>query len=120
MIDLSLGATAAPEAGLHRALAAAVTELPRHLPGPGYDPLGLPVLPAAVAAHLSRRGVATAPQQVLVTARAQHALTLLLRVLVGPGDRAAARSRSARPEPALSPPGTAPGRPSRARGARCS
>jgi DNA-binding transcriptional MocR family regulator len=87
VIDLSSAATAAPEGALHRALVAATAELPRHLPGPGYDALGLPALRRAVALHLTRRGVPTAPEQVLVTAGAQHALTLLLRVLAGPGDR---------------------------------
>jgi DNA-binding transcriptional MocR family regulator len=86
-IDLSCAATAAPEGALHRALAAATAELPRHLPGPGYDALGLPVLRAAIAEHLTRRGVPTSPEQVLVTNGAQHALALLLRVLAGPGDR---------------------------------
>ena len=87
MIDLSCAATAAPEGVLHAALAAATAELPRHLPGPGYDAAGLPVLRAAIAAHLTSRGAPTTPDQVLVTAGALHALTLLLRVLSGPGDR---------------------------------
>ena len=87
VIDLSCAACAAPEGALHAALAAATDELPRHLPGPGYDPAGLPVLRAAVAAHLTARGTPTTPDQVLVTAGAQHALNLILRVLSGPGDR---------------------------------
>ena len=87
VIDLSCAATAAPEGVLHAALATATAELPRHLPGPGYDAAGLPVLRAAIAEHLTARGAPTAPEQVLVTAGALHALTLLLRVLSGPGDR---------------------------------
>ncbi len=87
VIDLSCAASAAPEGALYSALAAATAELPRHLPGPGYDAAGLPVLRAAIAAHLTARGVPTTPEQVLVTAGAQHAWTLLLRVLAGPGDR---------------------------------
>jgi DNA-binding transcriptional MocR family regulator len=87
VIDLSAAATAAPEGALHRALAAATAELPRHLPTAGYEAAGLPSLRAAVAAHLTRRGVPTTPAQVLVTAGAQHAFMLLLRVLCGPGDR---------------------------------
>ena len=87
MIDLSCAATAAPEGILHAALVSATAELPRHLPGPGYDAAGLRVLRAAIAAHLSSRGTPTAPDQVLVTAGALHASTLLLRVLSGPGDR---------------------------------
>lgn len=87
VIDLSCAATAAPEGILHAALESATAELPRHLPGPGYDAAGLPVLRAAIAGHLTARGTPTAPEQVLVTAGALHALTLLLRVLSGPGDR---------------------------------
>ena len=117
-IDLSFAATAAPEGALYRALAAATEELPRHLPGPGYDALGLPVLRAAIAAHLSRRGAPTTPEQVLVTAGAQHAFRLLLHVFAGPGDRIlvehptypnaldAIRALGARPVPvALTPDG---------------
>ena len=87
LIDLSFAAPAAPAGALHHALSAATVQLPRHLPASGYDVLGLEVLRAAIAAHLTRRGVATAPEQVLVTAGAQHALMLLLHLLAGPGDR---------------------------------
>src|SRR3954451_4278398 len=87
LIDLSAAATAAPEGALHRALAAATAELPRHLPGSGYEAAGLASLREAIAAHLNRRGAPTTPEQVLVTAGAQHALALVLRILVGPGDR---------------------------------
>jgi DNA-binding transcriptional MocR family regulator len=116
-IDLGCAATAAPEGALHRALAAATAELPRHLPGPGYDAVGLSVLRAAVAEHLPRRGAPTSPEQILVTAGAQHALCLLLRVLAGPGDRVlvdhptypnaldAIRATGARPVPVALGPG---------------
>src|SRR3954469_15990696 len=87
VIDLSAAATAAPEGAFHRALAAATAELPRHLPGTGYDAVGLPALRAAIAERLTARGAPTAPEQVLVTAGAQHAFVLVLRVLAGPGDR---------------------------------
>src|SRR3954452_1303908 len=87
LIDLSAAATAAPAGALHRALAAATAELPRHLPGSGYEAAGLAALREAIAAHLNRRGAPTTPDQVLVTAGAQHALALVLRVLAGPGDR---------------------------------
>jgi DNA-binding transcriptional MocR family regulator len=87
VIDLSCAACAAPEGALHAALVAASAELPRHLPGPGYDAAGLPTLRAAIAAHFVARGVPTVPEQVFVTAGALHAFTLLLRVLAGPGDR---------------------------------
>jgi DNA-binding transcriptional MocR family regulator len=87
VIDLSCAACAAPEGALHSALVAASAELPRHLPGPGYDAAGLPSRRAAIAAGFSARGLPTDPDQVLVTAGALHAFTLLLRVLAGPGDR---------------------------------
>jgi DNA-binding transcriptional MocR family regulator len=87
VIDLSTAASPAPEGALHRALVAATAELPRHLPGPGYDTLGLLRLRSVVAEHISRRGVPTTPDQVFVTAGAQHAFMLLLRVLAGAGDR---------------------------------
>jgi len=87
VIDLSCAASAAPDGALHAALAVATAELPRHLPGPGYDAAGLPVLRASIAAYLTRLGAPTTPDQILVTAGALHALTLLLRVLSGPGDR---------------------------------
>src|SRR3954454_19196523 len=86
LIDLSTAAGAAPEA-LHAALAAATAELPRHLPGAGYHEAGLPALRAAVADQYTRRGAPTTPDQILVTAGALHALSLLLRALAGPGDR---------------------------------
>jgi DNA-binding transcriptional MocR family regulator len=86
-IDLSFAATAAPAGAIHAAIAAATTELPRHLPSSGYDALGLAELRAAIAAHMTRRGAPTTADQVLVTAGALHALTLVLRALAGPGDR---------------------------------
>jgi DNA-binding transcriptional MocR family regulator len=87
VIDLSCAAASAPEGDLHAALAKATAELPRHLPGPGYDPAGMPVLRAAIADAFTARGAPTTPDQILVAAGALHALTLLLRVLAGPGDR---------------------------------
>ncbi len=87
VIDLSTAASPAPEGALHRALAAATAELPRHLPGPGYDMLGMARLRTVIAEHFTRRGVPTTPDQVFVTAGAQHAFMLLLRVLAGAGDR---------------------------------
>ena len=87
LIDLSLAACSAPEGALHAALVAATAEVPRYLPGPGYDAAGLPVLRSAIAAHLTARGLPTAAEQVMVTSGSQHALALLLRVLAGPGDR---------------------------------
>jgi len=84
--DLS---TAAPEAPpeLYGALVAAIEELPRLLPGHGYEPAGLPELRAAIAARYTARGLPTSPAQVMVTAGAQQGLRLALAVTTRPGDR---------------------------------
>ncbi|MFI6743223.1 aminotransferase class I/II-fold pyridoxal phosphate-dependent enzyme [Nonomuraea sp. NPDC050451] len=42
---------------------------------------------AAVAERFTRRGLATVPEQILVTSGAQHALTLVIGLLCEPGDR---------------------------------
>jgi DNA-binding transcriptional MocR family regulator len=87
LIDLSTASGAAPEA-LHAALAAAVAELPRHLPAHGYHEAGLPELRAAVAERYTRRGAPTTPDQIVVTSGALHGLNLVLRAFAAPGDRA--------------------------------
>ncbi|HEU0309952.1 MAG TPA: PLP-dependent aminotransferase family protein [Sphingomicrobium sp.] len=85
-IDFSIAALSAPKE-VHAAYADALVELPRHLPGIGYEPAGLPDLRAAIAHHYARRGLPTAPEEVLVTQGAQHGLVLLLNLLARPGDR---------------------------------
>ena len=87
-IDLSMAMfPAAPPQVRTAALAAAGDELGTQLHDVGYDPAGLPELRAAVAARFTRRGVPTDPDQILVTGGALHALDLVLRLLVAPGDR---------------------------------
>jgi DNA-binding transcriptional MocR family regulator len=51
----------------------------------GYFPHGLPSLRGAIARYLSGRGLPTCEQQILVTSGAQQAITLLARLLTGPG-----------------------------------
>lgn len=85
--DLAHAALPAPSAPLRRAAAAAVHDLDEHLGGHGYDLLGLPVLRAAIADRFTARGLPTGPDQVLVTAGAQHAITLAITALASPGDR---------------------------------
>ena len=85
---IDLGAAALPAApGVHAAYAAALAALPAHLPGHGYQALGVPELRRAVAERYSRRGLPTTPEQILVTSGAQHAFVLVLQLLAGPGDR---------------------------------
>ena len=61
---------------------------------PAISPIGLPALRAAIADRFTRRGLATVPEQILVTSGAQHALTLVLGLLCGPGDRVMAENPS--------------------------
>ncbi len=86
VLDLSCATLPAPP-GLAADVAEAAGALGPHLRGDGYDPAGLPELRAAVAARFTARGVATRPDQILITGGALHALDLLLRLLVAPGDR---------------------------------
>jgi len=86
LIDLGVAALAAP-AELADAVAEAVAELPGYAAGAGYHPMGLPVLREAVAQQYTAAGVPTAADQVMITSGVQHALDLLLRLLVAPGQR---------------------------------
>ncbi|MEU4202813.1 PLP-dependent aminotransferase family protein [Streptomyces sp. NPDC045470] len=86
-IDLARAAPALPHRTLADALARVSPQLAEHVGTPGYHPYGLPELRAAIAARFTRRGLATVPDQILVTSGAQHALTLVLGLLCRPGDR---------------------------------
>ena len=87
LFDLAHAALPAPSDALRRAAAGAVQDLDALLGGHGYDLLGLPALRAAVAERYTERGLPTTPDQVLVTAGAQHAIALVLALFTGPGDR---------------------------------
>jgi DNA-binding transcriptional MocR family regulator len=54
----------------------------------GYDTVGHARLRAAIAQSYTERGVATTPEQILVTAGAQSAIALLAATLLRRGDRA--------------------------------
>ncbi|MEV0203162.1 PLP-dependent aminotransferase family protein [Nonomuraea sp. NPDC050691] len=86
-IDLARAAPGLPEQALGDALHQIAPRLAEHARTPGYHPYGLPELRAAVAGRFTRRGLATVPEQILVTSGAQHALTLIIGLLSGPGDR---------------------------------
>ncbi|HEU5266412.1 MAG TPA: PLP-dependent aminotransferase family protein [Jatrophihabitans sp.] len=87
VIDLSCATVPAPPGVIAEAVAAAVPLLAPHLRGDGYQPAGLPALRAAVATRFTARGVPTRPDQILITNGSLHGLDLLLRLVVGPGDR---------------------------------
>jgi len=85
-IDLTCASMSAPS-GTMAAYEAAVARLPHHLGGTGYQPLGLEPLREALAAWFSVRGVATTPDQVMVTSGALSALAVTARALLAAGDR---------------------------------
>ncbi|KUJ68488.1 GntR family transcriptional regulator [Streptomyces albus subsp. albus] len=86
-IDLSFAASPAPVEILHAAFAAALEQLPRHFERHGYDRYGTVELREAVADWYRRRGLPTAPDHIMVTNGAQHALGLLARTLLAPRDK---------------------------------
>ena len=86
LIDLGCAALPAPPE-LQPAAEEAVAELPGYALGAGYQPMGLLVLREAVAQSYVERGLPTDANQIMVTSGVQHALDLLLRLLVSPGQR---------------------------------
>lgn len=72
----------------------AAEDLPAYLGHTGFDPIGIPVLRAAIADRYTARGLPTEPEQIMVTIGAQHAIALLSRTLLGRGDSALVESPS--------------------------
>jgi DNA-binding transcriptional MocR family regulator len=87
-IDLSTGALPASPVTGEVLREGVEEELAPYLETDGYFPAGLPVLRQAVADHLSRTGIPTQAQQVLITSGSQQATFLTMRSLVGQGDLA--------------------------------
>lgn len=85
-LDLTVASMPAP-AGLLDAVHAATADLVPLLAGHGLHPFGLPSLRRAVAEHLGRRGLATDPEQVMITGGALAGWDLLLRTTTRPGQR---------------------------------
>jgi DNA-binding transcriptional MocR family regulator len=85
---LDLGQAVLPAwPGLAEVALLAAGDLPAHLTGSGFDPLGIPELRRAIADRYRARGLPTEPEQIMVTVGAQHAIALLARVLISRGDR---------------------------------
>ncbi len=87
VIDLAAATLPADGVAVRAAYEAALLELPRYLPGVGYEAAGVDDARQAVADMFTARGLPTDPGQVVVTAGAVSAWAMLLRVLVQPGDR---------------------------------
>jgi DNA-binding transcriptional MocR family regulator len=86
VLDLTVASLPAPGVLLD-AVERATMALRPLLAGHGLYPLGLPALRESVSRHLSGRGLATSPEQVLITNGAMHGWDLILRTLARPGDR---------------------------------
>ncbi|MFC5342683.1 PLP-dependent aminotransferase family protein [Brevundimonas staleyi] len=71
---------------VHAAYARALESLPPHLPGHGYDPIGLLPLRRAAADAYEAADLPTSPDQIVVTSGAQNGLAILLRAFGRPGD----------------------------------
>lgn len=84
LLDLGCAALPAPPQ-LALAATEALADLPGYLPGAGYHPTGLIELRAAVAQSYVDRGLRTSPDQIMITSGVQHALDLVLRLLVPAG-----------------------------------
>ncbi|GGJ80166.1 GntR family transcriptional regulator [Pilimelia anulata] len=84
LLDLGCAALPAP-AELADAARTAVERLPRYLGDAGYHPVGLAELRDAVAAGYAARGLPTTAEQIMITNGTQHALDLVLRLLVPAG-----------------------------------
>ncbi len=80
-------ATSPAYPGLAAAYQQAAEEVPRYLGHHGFDMTGLPELREAIAQGYRERGLATTPDQIMVTMGAQHALSLLTQTLYSPGER---------------------------------
>lgn len=73
--------------GISTAVAEAMDELPPHLATPGYHPQGLPELRAEIAASYEARGLPTSPDQIIITAGALAATSIVIRAMTQIGDR---------------------------------
>jgi DNA-binding transcriptional MocR family regulator len=87
VLPLACTASHGPPPVLAEAYAAALAMLPVASRGTGYHPLGHRALREAVAGRYETVGIATTPDQILVSNGGQQALALLARFLVSPGDR---------------------------------
>ena len=91
VIDLNCAAHSAPP-GLVEAYRRATEELPAYLSGPGYFPLGVPALQTRIAASYDARGLPTAPEQIMVTAGALAAASVVAQAFTAAGDRVVVES----------------------------
>ena len=84
-VSLTVGALPASPRVADAIALALREDVPGLLGEMGYDPFGLPRLRAGLAAHMTRQGVPTDPDEILVTSGAQQAVHLIASAFGGPG-----------------------------------
>ncbi|MFI7385858.1 PLP-dependent aminotransferase family protein [Streptomyces sp. NPDC049813] len=94
MIDLGTAALPAPEPWLTRAVQGALEELAPYAHTHGDYPAGLPALRAMIAERYTAHGIATMPEQIMVTTGAMGAIDAICHLFAGRGERVAVESPS--------------------------
>lgn len=84
-VSLTIGALPAGPLVAEAVATALSEDVPALLGLMGYDPFGLPRLRAGLAAHMTRLGVPTDPDEIVITSGAQQAVHLVASQLGGPG-----------------------------------
>jgi DNA-binding transcriptional MocR family regulator len=87
VIDFTVASPPPPTEFLHRATRAIGRDLGGRSEDTGYDLKGLPELREAIAGRYAAAGLPTDPDEIMVTAGAQHAWALLVRLLTRARDR---------------------------------
>ncbi|NUR25743.1 MAG: PLP-dependent aminotransferase family protein [Catenulispora sp.] len=91
-IDLSCASFGLSAQLLGEAMAESAPKLAALAGATGYYQAGLPELRELIAERYRERGLATTPDQIVITSGAQHANVLALSLLCGPGDRVVVES----------------------------
>ncbi len=86
-MSLAAAALSAPAAAVTEAFVEATRDVTPYLHEPGHELVGVSTLRQAIAERYCERGLPTAPDEVLVTTGALHAISLILTTYVQPGDR---------------------------------
>jgi DNA-binding transcriptional MocR family regulator len=86
-IDLAVSSPVHPPAELLTPDVMSTASLLASTSGHGYSAYGEPAMREAAAARLTRQGLPSLPDDVIITCGAQQALQLAVRALVKPGDR---------------------------------
>lgn len=91
VVDMTSAAPCAP-VGIIAYYQRAMEQLPAYTRSVGYFSLGIPALREAIAEDYMRRGVATSPDQIIVTAGALAAIDIVARTVLTRGQQVLAES----------------------------